>query len=187
LPDYTASHSRRPSLVRHRKNLNSCTYIWPRKLKLLARQKDIRVWTQDFCHYIAVLPGIESWPKTAHFSSVSFLASPQCSFNLTKYSYMLLSRHRNAGQNRNIKITNRTFENMAQFRYLGTTARNQNLIQEEIKRRLNSGNACCHSVQKLLSSCLLSKTLKIKMYKTIILSLVLYGCETWYLTLGNID
>jgi hypothetical protein len=56
------------------------------------------------------------------------------------------------------------------------------LIQEEIKRRLNSGNACYHSVQNLLSSCLLSKNVKVRIYKTIILSVVLYGCETWYLT-----
>jgi hypothetical protein len=52
---------------------------------------------------------------------------------------MLLSRHQNVGQNRDIKITNRSFENVSQFKYLGTTVANQNLIQEEIKRRLNSG------------------------------------------------
>jgi hypothetical protein len=50
--------------------------------------------------------------------------------------------------------------------------RDQNLIQEEIKRRLNSGNACYHSVQNLLSSRLLSKNLKIGLYKTIILPVV---------------
>jgi hypothetical protein len=66
---------------------------------------------------------------------------------------------------------------------MGTTATNQNLIQEEIKRRLNSGNACYHSVQNLLSSRLLSKNVKIRMYKTIIFPVVLCECETWYLTL----
>jgi hypothetical protein len=60
---------------------------------------------------------------------------------------------------------------------------NQNLIQEEIKRRLNSGHACCHSVQNLLSSHLLSKNVKVRIYKPIILPVVLYGCETWSLTL----
>jgi hypothetical protein len=54
---------------------------------------------------------------------------------------------------------------------------------EEIKRRLNSGNACYHSVQNLLSSRLLSKNIKIRIYRTIILPVVLYGCETWSLTL----
>jgi hypothetical protein len=72
---------------------------------------------------------------------------------------------------------------VAQFRYLGTAITNQNPIQEEIKRRLNSGNACYHAVQNLLPSCLLSKNIKIKMYKTIILLVALYGCETWSLTL----
>jgi hypothetical protein len=72
--------------------------------------------------------------------------------NVEKTKYMLLYRHQNAGQNRDIKIANRSFENVSQFKYLGTTVTNQNLIQEEIKRRLNSGNACYHSVQNLLSS-----------------------------------
>jgi hypothetical protein len=95
---------------------------------------------------------------------------------------MLLSRHRNVGQNREIKIANRSFENLSQFKYFATTVSNQNLIQEEIKRRLNSGNACYYSVQNLLSFRLLSKNLKIRIYKNIILLLVLYGCETWSLT-----
>jgi hypothetical protein len=64
----------------------------------------------------------------------------------------LLSRHQNTGQNWDIKIANRSFENVSPFKYLGTTVTNQNSIQEEIKKRLNSGNACYHSVQNLLSS-----------------------------------
>ena len=56
-------------------------------------------------------------------------------------------------------------------------------IAEEIKSRLRSGSACYNSAQTLLSSRLLSKSLKIKIYKTIILPVVLYGCETWSLTL----
>jgi hypothetical protein len=67
--------------------------------------------------------------------------------------------------------------------YLGITVTNKNLIQEEVKRRLNSGNACYHSVQNLLSSCLVSKNLKIIIYKTIILLVVLCGFETLSLTL----
>jgi hypothetical protein len=92
---------------------------------------------------------------------------------------MLLSRHQNVGQNRDIKLVNRSFENVSQFKYLGTTVTKQNLIQEEIKWRLNFFNACYHSVQNLLSSRLLSKNLKIRIYKTLILP----GCETWSLTL----
>jgi hypothetical protein len=92
---------------------------------------------------------------------------------------MLLSRHQNAGQNHNIKVANRSFETVAQFKYLGMTVTNQNLILVEIKRRLNSGNACYHSLQNLLSSRLLSKNVNIRIYKTTILLVVLYGCETW--------
>jgi hypothetical protein len=96
---------------------------------------------------------------------------------------MLLSRHQNVGQTRDIKIASRSFENVAHFKYLGTTVTNQNLIEEEVKRRLNSDNACYHSVKNLLSPRLLSKNLKIRLHKTIILPVVLYGCETWSLTL----
>ena len=60
---------------------------------------------------------------------------------------------------------------------------NQNSIQEEIKSRLNSGNACCHSVQNLLSFSFLSKNFKIKIYRTRIFPVVVYGYETWSLTL----
>jgi hypothetical protein len=96
---------------------------------------------------------------------------------------MLLYRHQNVGQNRDMKIANRSFENVLQLKYLGATVTNQNLIQEEIKRRLNSGNACYHSVQNLLSYRLLSKNLNVRIYKTTILPSLLYGCETWSLTL----
>jgi hypothetical protein len=66
---------------------------------------------------------------------------------------------------------------------LGTTLTNQNDIYDEIKSRLNSGNACHYAVQNLLPSRLISKNLKIKIYKTVILLVVLYGCETWSVAL----
>jgi hypothetical protein len=72
--------------------------------------------------------------------------------NTEKTKYMFLSRHQNAGQTSDIKTAKRYFENVAQFKYLGKTVINQNLIQEEIKRKLNSGNACYYSVRNLLSS-----------------------------------
>jgi len=70
---------------------------------------------------------------------------------------------------------------VVEFKYLGTVVTNQNYIHKEIKRRLNSENACYPSVQSLLSSCLLSENMNI-IYKTVIL-LVLYGYETWSLIL----
>jgi ribosomal protein S2 len=87
--------------------------------------------------------------------------------NTEKTKCVLLSRHQNARKNHHMKMANRCFENVAKFRYLGTTITNQNLIQEEIKRKLNSGNACYNSVQNLLSSRLLSKNINIRIYKSI--------------------
>jgi hypothetical protein len=72
---------------------------------------------------------------------------------------------------------------MSEFKYLGSTVTNKNLIQEEIKRRLNCASACYHSVQSLLFSRLLSKNVKIGIYKTINLPVVFYGCEIWSLIL----
>jgi len=102
--------------------------------------------------------------------------------NGDKTKYTVMSRDQNAGQRHNIKIDNSYFESLEEFKYLGTTLTNQNSIQEEIKSRLKSGNACYHLVQNFLSSSLISKNLEIKIYKTIILPVVLYGCKTWSLT-----
>ena len=88
--------------------------------------------------------------------------------NTNKTKYIVMSQNQNVGQNQNTKIDNTSFERVEEFKYLGTTLINQNYIQEEIKSRLKSGNACYHSEQNLLSSSLLSKNLKIEIYRTII-------------------
>ena len=72
---------------------------------------------------------------------------------------------------------------MEKFKYLGVTVTNTNDIREEIKRRINMGNACYYSLEKILSSHLLYKKLKVNTYKTITLPVVLHGSETWSLTL----
>ena len=88
---------------------------------------------------------------------------------------MVMSRDQNAGRIYSVKIDNITFKIVEDFKYLGTTLTNQNSIPEEIKSRLRSGNTYYYSVQNLLSSRLLSQNLKIKIHKTIILPVVLYG------------
>jgi glycerol-3-phosphate O-acyltransferase len=95
--------------------------------------------------------------------------------NPEKTKYMLVLRCQKAGQRQSIKIGNRSFESVAKFKYLETTLTDQNCIHEEIKSRLNSGNTCYHSVQSLLSSRLLSRNVKVKIYKTIILPV----CFVW--------
>jgi len=77
-----------------------------------------------------------------------------------------MSHNQDEGQNHSIKIDNSSFERVEELKYLGTTLTNQNSIQEEIKSRVKSGNdACYHSEQNILSSSLLSKNLKIKIYR----------------------
>jgi hypothetical protein len=84
-----------------------------------------------------------------------------------------------------MKTDNSSFKSVEEITCLGTTLLKQNAILEEVKSRLKLGYRCYHSVQNLLPSSLLSKNLKMKIYRTIILSIVLYGCETWSLTLGE--
>jgi hypothetical protein len=81
-----------------------------------------------------------------------------------------------------MKIAKRYFEDVTKFKYLGTTLTDRNCVHKEIKSKLNSGSACYYSFQ-----CLLSRNLKVKIYKTIILPVVLYGCETSSLTLREED
>jgi hypothetical protein len=102
--------------------------------------------------------------------------------NPEKTKYMLMSRSQKIGQKHSIKIANRTFEDVAKFRYLRTTLTDQIYMHKVIKSRLNLGNACYHLVQSLLSSHLLSRNF-VKIYRTIILPVVSYGCETSCLTL----
>ncbi|KAJ4429697.1 hypothetical protein ANN_21898 [Periplaneta americana] len=103
--------------------------------------------------------------------------------NPEKTKYMIMSRDVNIVRNGNIKIGNLSFEEVEKFKYLGATVTNINDTREEIKHRINMGNACYYSIEKLLSCSLLSKNLKVRIYKTVILPVVLYRCETWTLTL----
>jgi hypothetical protein len=82
--------------------------------------------------------------------------------NPEKTKRMLMSRSQKIGQKHSIKRANRSFEDVGNFKYLGTTLTDQNCMHKEIKSRLNLGNTCYHSVQSLLSSCLLSRNLEVK-------------------------
>jgi len=96
---------------------------------------------------------------------------------------MVRSRDQLAERSHSMKTDNSSFESVEEFKYLGTTLTNRNFIQGEIKSRLKSGNACYHSAQNLLYSSLLSNNKEIKIYRTIILPLVLYEYKNWSLIL----
>ncbi|KAJ4447973.1 hypothetical protein ANN_09983 [Periplaneta americana] len=103
--------------------------------------------------------------------------------NPKKTKYMIMSRDQNIVRNRNIKTGDLSFEEVKKFKYLGEIVTDIINTREEIKRRINVGNLCYYSVEKLLSSSLLSKDLKVRIYKTVILPVVLYGYESWTLIL----
>ena len=88
-----------------------------------------------------------------------------------------MSRDQNAGRIHSVRIDNSTFERVEEVKYLGTTLTNQNSIAEEIKSRLRSGNACYQRARNLLSSRMLSKNLKIKIFRTIILPVFCMGVK----------
>ena len=94
--------------------------------------------------------------------------------NIGKTKYMEIGRHWSKIAYAHIKIGSNSYEKVKTFKYLGPLLTNHNSIQEEIKCRLKAGNSCYCSVQTLLSSRLLSKNLKIKIYKQYVSS-----CATW--------
>jgi hypothetical protein len=97
--------------------------------------------------------------------------------NPEKTKYMLMSCYQKARQKHSIKIANWCFEGVETFIYLVTTLTGQNCMHEEIKSRLNLENACYHSVQRLSSSCLLSRNVSVKIYKTITLPVFCMGVK----------
>ena len=133
----------------------------------------LRVFYLCFIHTFRVVPKI--------YPIISLKKTNESVFVM----YMVMTRDQNVRRIHSMRTHNSTFERVGEFKYtyLGTTLTNLHSIAEEIKSRLRSGNACYYSVQKLLSSRLLSKNLKIKIYRTITLPVILYGCETWSLTL----
>jgi len=96
---------------------------------------------------------------------------------------MVMFRDQTSGRSRSIKIDNSSYERAEEYKCLGTTLPYQNSINEEVKTDWSRGMLAIIRCKNLLSSSLLSKNLKIKIYRTIILPVVLYGCETWSLTL----
>jgi hypothetical protein len=110
-------------------------------------------------------------------TEASLIASKEIDLevNAEKTKYMAMSYEQNAGKNHNIKVGNKSFERVEQFRYFGTTLTDQNFIHEDIKIRLKSRNACYHLGKNLLSSSLLLKDTKIKIYRTIICLLFCMG------------
>jgi hypothetical protein len=103
--------------------------------------------------------------------------------NPEKTKCMLFSHSQKMGQKHSIKIVNSSFEDVKSSNIWEQHLTDQNYMHEEINIRLNSGNACFPSVQSLRSSCLLSRNIKVKIYQTIILPVVFYGCEMWPATL----
>jgi hypothetical protein len=85
--------------------------------------------------------------------------------------------------NHDVGVANTSFGNVARFKHLETTVTNQNVINEEIKSRLNSGNAYCHAVHTFLPSRMLSKNAKTNISHVAMLPAILYGYETSSLTL----
>jgi hypothetical protein len=89
--------------------------------------------------------------------------------NTEKTEYMVLSRHQNAGQSHTLLIKNKSFKNLAKFKYLRKTVSHQDCIHEEIKEQNTFGECLLPFCSESFSSRPLPKNL--------ILPVVLYGCE----------
>jgi hypothetical protein len=127
------------------------------------------LWDNALGYHWIPLPVVKYSNEVKYTCSI-FIFSLQC-FHIVKQPQKLAVSSYLTSRN----ITISSIERVEGFKYLGTTLTNQNSIQAEINSRLKLGNACYYSVQNLLSSRLLSKNLKIKIYRTKILPVVLYG------------
>jgi hypothetical protein len=96
--------------------------------------------------------------------------------NQEKTKCMLMSHSQKIGQKHSVKVVNRSFENVTKFKYLGKTLTDKKCTHEEIKSRLNSGNTCYYSIQSFIFPCAVYEH-EGKVFKTLVLSVVLYGCE----------
>jgi hypothetical protein len=115
--------------------------------------RNCRLWRNTRC---------AKWAKSYRNTGTPNNASKEVGLelNIEETKCMSVSLHQNAAQNQKVKIGNPSFEYVAQVKFSETTVTIQNLIQGEIMRWLKYGNAYCHSVQHLPSTCLLSKNLK---------------------------
>jgi len=98
---------------------------------------------------------------------------------------MIISQNTGNEGDKSIRISYEVIEKINKFKYLGTYVTSKTEVTEKLKSRLVSGNACFYSVQKLLTSRLISRKLKLKIYRTVILPELLYGCESWSTTLAD--
>lgn len=99
--------------------------------------------------------------------------------NEDKTKYMTLDRKNGSRVGQNITMDNYNFEVVQSFKYLGSILNVTNDIEEEIKMRITQGNRCFFALKHLFRSSLVSRATKLRLYKTIIRPIVMYGSETW--------
>jgi hypothetical protein len=161
-PSYTILFHRSPLSSSSIKGVGSLRI--PFHLTLLSRCSHYRK-LESLCSFQSHCPRSSFVTDAIRLLQIEIHSLTQKKANAEKTKYMIMSRHLNSGQNQNIRMANESFENVATFKYWGTTLTNQNDIHDEMKSRLNSGNACYYSIQNLLSSRLTSKNLRLKYIK----------------------
>lgn len=109
----------------------------------------------------------------------------QINENKTKYMYTSRRVQNRDRIGQNITIGNHNFERVKEFKYLGTTITEDNVGSEEINNRIQAGNRCLYALQDLIRSKELTRLTKINLYITVIRPVVMYGSETWTMTVAN--
>lgn len=156
-------------MIVRRTNIRTSSNIFTKSIQLLGYADDIDIFGRN----------IEDLKMS--YTKISSAASDiGLKVNVAKTKYMLVSRDQH--QPANIAIGTDEFEVVSEFTYLGSSVNSQNNITEEIKRRILLANRTLFGLSRVLRSRFIRRGTKMNIYKTLILPVLMYGCEAWTLS-----
>lgn len=159
-------------IIVRRADIQSLGSITMKSVQLLGYADDIDIVTRNTEHLENTYLGISNAAATMGLK-----------VNVEKTKYMKSSTQTN--RCRSIKIGTSVFEGVEEFTYLGSSVNTENNISLEIKRRVLLANRTLYGLSKILRSKFVRRYTKLKIYRTLIIPVLMYGAETWTLSTAD--